>query len=166
MADDRAHNAILEAHRHDWDWLEGRWNVRHRRLKSRLTGSNEWDEFDGACTMTRMMDGLGNVDDNWLDIPSGAYRAIGVRAFDPATQTWAIWWLDGRSPDTIGPPVRGGFRNGVGEFQGADTHNNIPIIARFRWTDIAPRSARWEQAFSTDNGATWEVNWSMRFTRV
>ena len=27
-------------------------------------------------------------------------------------------------------------------------------------------AARWEQAFSADGGATWEVNWVMEFTRV
>ena len=28
-------------HRNDWAWLVGSWNVRHRRLKERLTGSTD-----------------------------------------------------------------------------------------------------------------------------
>lgn len=28
------------------------------------------------------------------------------------------------------------------------------------------RSARWEQAFSSDGGITWETNWTMDFSRV
>ena len=37
---------------------------------------------------------------------------------------------------------------------------------RFIWSHITPTSARWEQAFSTDDGASWDVNWRMDFRRV
>jgi hypothetical protein len=30
----------------------------------------------------------------------------------------------------------------------------------------SPEKAGWEQAFSTDEGATWEVNWEMVETRI
>lgn len=158
-------DAELEPHRHDWDWLEGSWRVRHHRLKARLMGSTEWEHFDGTCAMVRTMDGLGNMDDNWLDLPAGAYRAMGVRAFNPETRQWSIWWLDGRV-QTIDPPVRGGFSNGVGEFVGDDMLRGQPIIVRFRWSEITANSARWEQAFSPDGGASWEVNWWMEFARA
>ena len=38
-------------HRHDWDWLVGRWNVRHHRLKARLAGSTEWEDFNGTSVL-------------------------------------------------------------------------------------------------------------------
>ena len=156
----------LAAHAHDWDWLAGRWNVRHHRLKARLAGSTEWEDFNGTCQMFPTMGGFGNVDDNYLELPAGAYRAVGVRAFDPATRQWAIWWLDGRFPTHIDPPVRGSFENGVGTFVAPDTLNNRPIKVRFQWTKITARSAHWEQAYSPDDGASWEVNWRMEFTRA
>ncbi|MBC7767229.1 MAG: DUF1579 domain-containing protein [Phycisphaerales bacterium] len=152
-------------HAHDWDWLVGSWRVRHRRLKGRLVGSTEWDEFDGTCVMVPTLNGFGNMDDNWLDLPAGAYRAMGIRAFNPETRLWSIWWLDERSQD-IEPPVRGGFIDGVGTFEGDDTLSGQPIKVRFRWSEIGGSAARWEQAFSADDGATWEVNWEMQFTRV
>jgi hypothetical protein len=155
----------LEQHRHDWDWLVGDWRVRHHRLKDRLAGSTEWQAFDGACAMIPTLNGFGNMDDNWLDLPAGAYRAMGIRAFNPETRLWSIWWFDQRSQN-IDPPVRGGFRDGVGEFVGDDTFRGQPIKVRFRWTEITATSARWEQAFSPDDGATWEVNWWMAFTRA
>jgi len=37
---------------------------------------------------------------------------------------------------------------------------------RFLWTDITVVSARWQQAFSQDGGATWETNWIMKFERI
>ena len=60
----------------------------------------------------------------------------------------------------------GGFKDGVGTFTGDDTLEGKPIKVRFRWSEIKANSARWEQAFSPDGGATWEVNWRMQFTRA
>jgi hypothetical protein len=155
----------LERHRHDWDWLIGSWNVRHHRLKARLAGSTEWEEFDGTCTMVPTLNGFGNMDDNWLDLPAGAYRAMAVRVFNPETRLWSIWWFDERS-NTLEPPVRGGFHDGVGRFEAEDTFNGRAIRVYFQWSEITASSARWEQAFSADGGATWEVNWWMDFTRA
>src|SRR5690349_13456016 len=85
-------------HSHDWDWLVGRWSVRHRRLKARLAGCTEWEEFAGTSVLWHTLGGLGNVDDNVLELPGGTYRAVSVRAFDAETCQWSIWWLDARHP--------------------------------------------------------------------
>jgi hypothetical protein len=156
----------LTGHEHDWDWLAGRWTVRHRRLKGRLIGSTEWEDFNGTSAMWPTLGGLGNVDDNVLEIPSGTYRAVSLRSFDPKTEQWSIWWLDGRDPTVIEPPVKGGFKDGIGTFVGDDVLNGRPIKVRFTWSAITPTSAHWEQAFSPDGGATWEVNWRMEFRRA
>ena len=156
----------LAKHAHDWDWLVGKWHVEHRILKGRLMDGTEWDTCEGTCHMWRTLDGLGNVDDNVIERPSGTYRAMAMRSFDRKTRRWAIWWLDARNPHTLDPPVYGGFDNGVGTFMGDDVLNGKPIKVRFRWSAITASSARWEQAFSADGGATWEVNWLMTFSRV
>ena len=41
-----------------------------------------------------------------------------------------------------------------------------PIVVRFTWSDITEIGVRWEQAFSPDEGHTWEKNWIMEMTRV
>jgi hypothetical protein len=149
----------------DFDFIIGSWRVHHRRLVDRLAGCTEWAEFSGSMTTRETLGGFGNIEDNFLDLPGGAYRAVALRSFDAATGTWAIWWLDGRFPHQLDIPVIGSFADGVGTFFAADTFNGRPIKIRFIWTADAERP-RWEQAFSPDSGASWETNWVMEFTRA
>jgi hypothetical protein len=150
----------------DFDFLPGRWNVLHRRLQRRLQGCTEWDSFSGTTQAWPLLGGLGNVDDNWLDLPTGPYRAVSLRAFDLQTQQWSIWWLDGRNPTGLDTPVRGAFTDGVGRFYADDTLDGRPVRVRFLWSDITADRARWEQAFSPDGGRSWEANWTMDFQRT
>ena len=151
---------------HDFDWLFGSWRVHHRRLKERLLNSTEWVEFDGTCVSRPLMGGASNVDDNVLHLPEGTYQAVGLRAFDAKTKTWAIWWLDARNPHSIDVPVVGGFKDGVGTFIADEALRGKPIKVRFQWSKITQSTAQWEQAFSPDGGRTWETNWVMQFTRT
>jgi hypothetical protein len=151
--------------RGDFDFLVGTWRVRHRRLMTRLAGDTRWEEFGGTCTLRPVLGGLGNVDDNVIALPAGTYRAATVRTFDPVTRRWSIWWIDARRPG-IEPPVHGAFKDGVGTFFGEDVLDGRKITVRFIWSAITPTSARWEQAFSADGGATWETNWVMEFARA
>src|SRR5215469_6537116 len=94
--------------RHDFDVLHGRWRVSHRRLRRRLEGDTQWDEFAGSS-------GLGTSDDNVIELPSGTYRGATVRVFDPATRLWSVWWMDSRHP-RLDSPLYGRFENGVETF--------------------------------------------------
>lgn len=152
---------------HDFDFLAGQWRTHHRKLKERLANNHEWVEFDGTQSMRKLMDGYANEDENIFNVPGGAYRGVTLRAYDPKTGQWAIWWLDGRNPfGDLDPPVKGSFKDGVGTFYADDTLRGKPIRVRFLWSHITPTSARWEQAFSADGGQTWEINWTTRFERV
>jgi hypothetical protein len=66
-------------HAHDFDFLIGKWRVHHWRLKERLAGSHDWVEFEGTSQMWMTMGGQGTVDDNYIGLPGGPYRAVGVR---------------------------------------------------------------------------------------
>jgi hypothetical protein len=150
----------------DWDWLTGSWDVWHRRLKKRLANNNDWEEFAGKSTFWHTLGGLGNIDDNLLNFPSGDYRGLSIRAFDPLTAKWSIWWLDGRSAAKLDPPVIGGFDGGEGVFLGPDTFNGRPVTVRFRWHEVHGKRPHWDQALSTDGGTNWEINWRNYFTRT
>lgn len=150
----------------DFDFFEGHWKVLHRRLKERLTDCQDWEHFEGRSSMQKLLGGLANVDDNLIHLPSGDYRALTLRSFNESNGLWSIWWLDGRHPDRLDVPVVGSFRNGNGTFFANDTYNGQAIRVRFVWTQSSELGLpRWEQAFSIDEGATWEVNWTMDFQR-
>jgi hypothetical protein len=152
---------------HDFDFLVGKWTSHQRRLKERLAGSHEWEEFDGTAHNWPLLGGWSNVDENVFKMPGGDYPGVSLRAYDPKTAQWAIWWLDGRNPfGELDPPVKGHFEKGVGTFYANDTLRGKPVRVRFIWSHITPTSAHWEQAFSPDGGRTWETNWLMEFKRV
>ncbi|HEY1092582.1 MAG TPA: DUF1579 domain-containing protein, partial [Burkholderiaceae bacterium] len=111
----------------DFDFIIGSWEVRHRRLKERLNGCTEWVEFDGVSSTQKILGGFGNLEDNVLALPGGAYRAAALRSFDTATGQWSIWWLDGRNPGALDAPVVGGFKDGVGLFYADDVLGRQPI---------------------------------------
>ncbi len=147
----------------DFDFLVGTWEVANRRLKVRHAGSGDWDEFPGRLTMRPMLGGQANVDE--VAFPTKGWSGLTLRLFNPATKQWSIYWVNSREV-VMTTPVVGSFRDGIGEFYGDDTDEGRAIRVRYRWSGITATSARWEQAFSTDGGRTWETNWTAQFRRV
>lgn len=162
---DFANSWLLASAPTDFDFVIGDWHVKHRRLKERLAHCEEWIEFDGMMSTRKILGGFGNLEDNILRFPGGEVRAIALRSYDPDTKDWSIWWLDGRVPGRLDVPVVGRFEDGVGTFLAKDTVGDIPITVRFIWGRISQDELHWDQAFSTDEGKTWETNWTMNFRR-
>ena len=82
----------------DFDFLIGSWRVHHCRLKERLADNHEWIEFEGTCAMQKILGGAGNMDENVLDFPGDAFRAVSLRTYDATKKQWSIWWIDGAQP--------------------------------------------------------------------
>ncbi len=145
----------------DFDFLFGRWDVSHRRLKQRHVGVDDWSGFETVVTCEPRLDGLVNVEEHRMD---GAPFGFALRTFDPAAGRWSIYWVN-PADGLLQPPVHGRFENGVGVFEGDDVDEGRPIRARYTWSHIEADSARWSQAYSLDGGQTWETNWVMAFVR-
>ena len=64
------------------------------------------------------------------------------------------------------PPVVGSFSDGVGLFEADEMIGGQQVRVRFTWTVHSSTAAHWQQGFSLNQGATWEVNWTMAFTRI
>lgn len=150
---------------HDFDFLVGDWQVHHRTLKPGT--DNEWNEMDGTMSLRQMAGTAVNVEEHIFKRPTGTTYGIGMRAYDEATQSWAIWWIDSRVPHRpMDPPTVGRFENGVGRFYADAEQDGKPVRWRYVWSHITKTSARWEQAQSFDGGTTWKPNWIMEFTRA
>ena len=148
--------------RRDFHFLYGRWAVRHRKLAQRGVGSDVWDEFDGVSFTHGLMDGLCNVEENDFE---GGGQGVAFRSFDVERRVWSIHWVSS-ADGLVQPPVHGRFEDGVGVFLGDDLDAGRPVKVRFQWDAVAVGVARWAQAFSYDDGETWEENWVMSFTRT
>jgi hypothetical protein len=86
------------------------------------------------------------------------FEGLTLRLFDSKTRLWSLYWIASNT-GKIDPPVIGSFdKNGVGHFFGKDTLNGKPILVVFRWDARNKERPRWGQAFSPDNGKTWEWN--------
>lgn len=156
--------------RRGFDPLHGTWTIANERLRSRLTGCTEWEQFDASGTCCAILGGLGNIDDF---IPLGevpgwsGFEGGSLRIFNPASGAWTIHWFDTTTCALI-PPLSGTFNDdgSLGTFYSDEEFQGRPIRVRFLWHMLATDHLRWEQAFSADGGSSWETNWIMRFTRV
>ena len=155
--------ANIQDGRRDFDFLQGRWTVVHRRLKRRGAGCDDWDEFCGTTDCRVLLGGLCNVDEN--DMPARGFQGLSFRTYDLERREWAIYWVNSTS-GALQEPVFGRFEDGEGRFHGVDVDDGRPVQVVYRWTEITAQSAHWSQAFSYDGGRTWEVNWTMAFSRA
>ena len=150
--------------RNDFDFFIGRWKAHNRRLRERLKGSHDWEEFEGTAVDRKVLGGLGNLDEVTMNRESGRVEGMTLRLFDPRSQEWSLYWSSSVT-GTLEMPMIGKFENGRGEFFAHEVHENQHIYSRFIWSAITEKSCRWEQAFSRDGGKTWETNWIVEFTR-
>jgi hypothetical protein len=150
---------------HDFDFEFGTWKTHVKRLVKPLTGSTTWVEMNGVTTVKPVWGGRGNLVELEADGPNGHFRGLSLRLYNPETGTWSLNFANA-ADGTLTIPTVGKFKDGRGEFFNEDTLGGKPILVRFVITPISPNEIRFEQAFSADQGKTWEVNWIATDTRV
>lgn len=149
---------------HDFDFLLGSWSIHNRKLNERLNNCQEWTEFGAQGTLRQILHGFGNIDDFVTEFDGKPFEGMSLRIFNPQTKLWAIYWSD-TSRYTLDKPVFGSFDGNLGKFYCTDLFNGKEIFVMFQWDKENPAKPVWSQAFSTDQGKTWEWNWYMTFTR-
>lgn len=149
---------------HDFDFWVGTWTCVCKRLVHPLSGSSEWTEFQATNRTRPLLEGKGWMDEYQADRPTGHVEGLTLGLYDPRIDQWSLyWWNPAGGP--MGEPIRGRFRNGRGEFFQDDTFEGKKIRVRNLWVAREPGVVRWEQAFSVDEGKTWETNAVSDWTR-
>ena len=137
-----------------------------------MQGGDDSETFDAVANVRPILGGKGNIDDFVADTWRPGFIGMTMRLIDPATAKWSLYWIDNRAVVLQAPVVGafengvGAFENGVGVFEGREEFDGKPIRVRYVWSGITRDTARWEQAFSWDDGKTWETNWNMDMRRV
>ncbi len=148
----------------DFDFYEGKWKLRNKKLKARLNNCTEWTTFESTQEMYRVLNGLGNIDNYLATFNDEPFEGMSVRLFNPKIKLWSIYWADSNE-GVLQPPVIGCFENDIAHFFTKDKFNGKDILVVFRWDTRDKENPIWSQAFSGDNGKTWEWNWYMYFSK-
>jgi hypothetical protein len=146
----------------DFDFLVGQWNIHNRKLNSRLNDCQQWTEFEALGRCRKILNGFGNIDDFRTESEGAPFEGISLRLFNPKTKLWSIYWADSNLV-VLDVPQVGSFDGNIGIFYARDIFEAKEIIIQFKWDKTIPDAPVWSQAFSSDNGNTWEWNWHMTF---
>jgi hypothetical protein len=152
----------------DFDFLIGSWKFHLRHLTTPLSGSTDWEELDGTVVCRKVWGGKANLEEVVLDgVTSRTHiEGLTLRLYNPSTRQWSLYWANAADGSLPMPPTVGHFSNGRGEFYDREDYHGRPIVVRYVWSKITATSAHFEEAFSADDGKSWEVNWITDQTRV
>ena len=121
----------------------GSWNVRNLRLRERLAGSNEWEEFDGDERRPPAARRAWATRTSSAPTTTAASSACRSASSTPSTRLWSIYWADSRRCGVLDPPVFGTFAGDVGVFEGERHASRAGrSVVRFTWSRRRPRRRR------------------------
>jgi hypothetical protein len=147
--------------RHDFEFLAGNWTMENKRLKTRLNNCKEWVEYKSTSqNYGSILTGIGNMDvyrTTFNQVNNTPYEGLTLRLFNPQTKLWSLYWVDSNL-GVLDPPVVGSFEGSVGTFFCKDVFQGKQVLVMFQWDKTDPENPVWAQAFSPDNGTTWEMN--------
>jgi len=149
----------------DFDFEHGRWHTTLRRRLHPLSGSDVWADYSGTTVVHPVLGGSANLVELDVSGPAGRIQGLSLRLFDTKHKRWTLNFSNAAS-GTLAAPMTGGFGGGPrGVFYSAETFNGRHVLVRFVIESTSADTCRFEQAFSTDGGATWETNWIAVDTR-
>jgi hypothetical protein len=154
--------ASASSSQNDFDFLVGKWKMYNRRLNSRLENCKDWTEFEAMDENSKILGGIGDIDTYMTSEMPGmagtSFEGFTLRIFNPQTRLWSLYWV-ANNRGVLDPPQVGSFENKVGHFFTKDTYKGKHLIVVFRWDARDKNKPVWSQAYSADNGKTWEWNW-------
>jgi hypothetical protein len=152
---------------HDFDWEFGTWNTHVRVLRNPLSGAApNWAEYRGTSVIRPVAGGRFNLVELSVVGPAGRIEGASLRLYEPQSHRWSLNYANVRN-GILTAPVEGDFDgHGRGVFYANDTLDGRAIRVRFVITEISKSEADFEQAYSADDGKSWETNWIATDTRL
>jgi hypothetical protein len=151
---------------HDFDFEIGTWATHLRRLKSPLTGSTDWVEYEGTSVVRKVWGGRANLVELDVAGPAGRIEGLSLRLYRPQSGQWSLTFASSANGILVNPAIGAFGDDGRGAFYSQEDLDGRAILSRFLISDITATSCRFEQAFSDDWGTTWEPNWIAVDTRI
>ena len=166
MAQNASPQSAARDGRHDFDWEIGTWTTKVRVRRNPLSGAApDWAEYEGTSVVKPLLDGRANFVELSVSGTRGRIEGGSLRLYNPKARQWSLNYASA-SGGVLTAPVFGSFDDrGRGTFYGEDTLDGRTILVRFLIVPVSPREVRFEQAYSTDGGQTWEDNWIAIDTR-
>jgi len=150
---------------HDFDFDFGTWQTHSSRLMHPLSGANDWREMDGVTEVSKIWGGRANLAEFKATGSAGSVELLALRVYNPTAKQWSINFAHPGNGTFGDVPGVGQFKNGRIEFYDQEPINGKAVLVRFSLWGVTADSAQSEQAFSSDGGKTWEVNWVNKYTR-
>ncbi len=148
----------------DFNFFVGSWKVRNKKLNKRLANCDAWTEFEAKSECRKLLQGFANTDSFYTTFDGKPFEGMTLRLFNPITKLWSIYWADSNVV-VLDVGQIGSFDGEIGEFYARDVFEEKPIIVKFKWDKTNVDAPVWSQAFSMDEGKTWEWNWYMYFQK-
>jgi hypothetical protein len=166
-AQERAASPAPAVHdgQHDFDFNFGVWKTHIRRLKEPVTGSPDYVEMNGTVTVRKVWGGRAQLEEIEVDGPNGHWQGLTLFLYDPKAHQWSQTFVNSAVGSFSGGTV-GEFKDGRGELYAQDTRDGRSVLVRGVWSDIKPKSHRYEEAYSDDGGKTWVSYFIADLTRA
>ena len=159
-------SAPLRDGQSDFDFEIGEWKTQVRVLRNPLSGKPAiWVEYEGVSVVRALMNGRANIVELSVSGLSGRIEGVSLRLYEPKLRRWSLNFASLRDGEMTAPVIGSFDATGRGVFYGDDTLNGCPVRVRFVITQMSAKEAHFDQAFSADEGKTWETNWIAVDTR-
>jgi hypothetical protein len=152
---------------HDFDFETGAWTTRVRVLRNPLSGgAPDWADYQGTSVIRPLMGGRANLVELSVAGTRGKIEGVALRLYNPQARQWSLNYAS-MHDGLLTAPVFGSFdAKGLGSFYGRDMLDGRAILVRFVISQVSSTAAHFEQAYSADGGASWEVNWIADDTKL
>ena len=139
---------------HDFDFNVGVWHSHIRRILDPFSDSSKAVELDGTVSVRKIWDGRAQLEEIEADGPNGHWEGLTLFLYNPESHQWSQSFINSKMA-TLGSPLVGSFKDGIGELFAQDTVHDKSILVRGLWSGITPNEHHYEESYSNDGGKTW-----------